>query len=1123
MSLLSIDDIFIPTSDLLNHSHNNKRLNYNQAKQTLLLNMNGSYPSSNNPILNGEPCDAKSNHLGGEMHNGVGSKLENGILKKAPDIPHITNNIIPLSNVLKFYTQEAYKQLTTAIENLSSTKDTENDSSRKKFFLNLIISLRQDFIKIYTLVKWASSSKDISKLIDLLNWFRSQDFYFEQLGYGLNELIRYSGAKLPNSDIITSLEVFIKKRPQLPSYNLISTPPISSEKTLEVLKDLNLTLMTRMALINNLPKRFINNYEIRDGRVYFTIQNEFQVSVTVGNDLIIEQEDDYYKSPFYFIDFKFLFGINPETALITHKDNKIITKLPKSSFQNLEKIVNTVLLNLGLGGLYDLLHKYSISFKLYLIARQLKDISINSKWRNNIQFKYQNGKSLILINYWSSHYLSRNWKSFIELGIDKNYNLNFRWFKNGTYELNHGISGIFDRNNIKKQLDASDEQQNNIEPNEESLEDLREDNNEDESEPQDLSVDLILNIIVNKHSEMLMDKIYETIVKRLSDQEEYCSFISCHQLLLKLTPNKSVVFAINPLTGFFYFIDPSPIQNQVTKKINTQSSNHKNKPFFSENDMVENIVNQLIQLKLEMFNKEINNKLITSGWINNEIIKLNDYETIKLSNFLNGDNFNNSNYNKIQFYRCKNWPLSWFLSNLVSGDNFRTFWWVARIKSIKGEWKIQWVQQLKFDQEMETSDELTLDYKFFNNLSSLCSNMIIDHMILEELQTKKIQYIQKQSKEKAAELLNKFQIDEVKEENIKPEETNNPFVYESIIMLYNDNRLLPVSNSSTSLFLKIKLITLNNSTQMKLKLFGNLRNIPNTLAETFNQLNLHISKSQNYFEINDIVNLSNKINDSSIKETRLLDSILLKLNVLNELIKVLYQLDQNNIEIVNSSIDSIQIKIDEESNNLTIKLPEMDEKFSLLSSNTESNEMKLIISYLNKYLLMTSKVQENEIIGIIKYFKEITPIVKTIKSVRATLDEKNKMKLSNGLSKLNFDVEFQNLNLIQFVYFLNHTNVNSNKKILKDKIVIKLNFMRNRFNKQDRLLLKLSMKDNLNSRNLKYKKLFELIYKGISEVDTTNGLKITKLNYDFIVDSLLINELMIKITDAFILFLSDNA
>ena len=178
MSLLSIDDIFIPTSDLLNHSHNNKRLNYNQAKQTLLLNMNGSYPSSNNPILNGEPCDAKSNHLGGEMHNGVGSKLENGILKKAPDIPHITNNIIPLSNVLKFYTQEAYKQLTTAIENLSSTKDTENDSSRKKFFLNLIISLRQDFIKIYTLVKWASSSKDISKLIDLLNWFRFSRFLF---------------------------------------------------------------------------------------------------------------------------------------------------------------------------------------------------------------------------------------------------------------------------------------------------------------------------------------------------------------------------------------------------------------------------------------------------------------------------------------------------------------------------------------------------------------------------------------------------------------------------------------------------------------------------------------------------------------------------------------------------------------------------------------------------------------------------------------------------------------------------------------------------------------------------------------------------------------------------------
>lgn len=51
-----------------------------------------------------------------------------------PDIPHVTANILPLSNILKFYTQEAYKQLTTAVENLSMNVEDESDIKRKKYF-----------------------------------------------------------------------------------------------------------------------------------------------------------------------------------------------------------------------------------------------------------------------------------------------------------------------------------------------------------------------------------------------------------------------------------------------------------------------------------------------------------------------------------------------------------------------------------------------------------------------------------------------------------------------------------------------------------------------------------------------------------------------------------------------------------------------------------------------------------------------------------------------------------------------------------------------------------------------------------------------------------------------------
>ncbi|KAJ8143806.1 hypothetical protein OY671_003086 [Metschnikowia pulcherrima] len=86
-----------------------------------------------------------------------------------PEIPHVTNNIVPLSNVLRFHTQEAYKQLSRQIESLAHTRTSESDAARKRKLLAVIVALRHDFDKLYRLVKWAQRSKDVSKLIDVLN------------------------------------------------------------------------------------------------------------------------------------------------------------------------------------------------------------------------------------------------------------------------------------------------------------------------------------------------------------------------------------------------------------------------------------------------------------------------------------------------------------------------------------------------------------------------------------------------------------------------------------------------------------------------------------------------------------------------------------------------------------------------------------------------------------------------------------------------------------------------------------------------------------------------------------------------------------------------------------------
>ncbi|SGZ54904.1 CIC11C00000004982 [Sungouiella intermedia] len=989
---------------------------------------------------------------------------------KLPELPHITNNIVPLSNVLRFYTQEAYKQLSRVIENLANTRTSESDIARKKKFLEVIILLRQDFIKIYTLVKWAQNAKDVSKLIDLLNWLRTQEFCFDNLGYGLNELNSFSGAKLPNSDILTSLEVLVNGRPQLPTYNYIAKPKISAEKTLEVIRDLNLTLLARMALINDMPRRFYNNYEVRDGRVIITIPNEFQVSITVANDLIIDDDKDYYKSPFFFIDFAFLFGINPDTSLITYKDAKVITTLPKASRAKLESVVNEALLKQSLTGLYDVLHKYAVSFKLYLISRQLRDLSVNSKWRNNLQYKYNS--SLIIINYWCNHYLSRNWKSFIEIGIDKLYNLNFRWFMNGKYNLNHDIQDIS--------------------------------GNSDSEDVDDLTVDFILNLIINKHSEILMAKIHSQLASMIPDDS--ISFVNPYQLLIKLTPRKSTFLAINPLTGFFYFMDPSPLEVLTQNRINSQPAQVKNKNFVSEQDMVNNVVKNLIQLRLDTFNLALNTKLVTSEWIANDFIKINDYETVKLFNFIIDEKATSSN--KIQFYRCRNWPSSWFLINMISGLTSKVYWWVARLKSIKGEWKIQWVQKLKFGGEED------LDYEFFNNLSRSCSNMIVDHMVVEELLARRINYV----KVDDSTTMDRF--------NLSHDLQNTSANYETVMALHNTGKLLPISVSSTTLFLIVRLTTVDNATKLILTLSGSLKNISSSDVETFSKFNVTIQPENDTFELLTSVDLSNKMSENSDNSNpvSLLNELFDNMAKVNLLIKMLYQLKKTNILVTNNSANDITFDIDPFYKPFHLRLPEgKSGLLTLTSSPEEDQNVQLLVAFINQRISESHEA----LVGSIKYLKEYVPIIKSVKKVKDILKLNDSDRLPNKLQRLQFDVKFQNLNLMQFIFHINYVSTSSSKKVLKDRIVFSLTYKRNAFEKNRRLLVKFSMKENLNSHNLKYKKLFESVFKAAGEVQQEkqkeyNKIVLMKLNYDFLIDNGLLEPLMAKVTECFLQFLKNE-
>ena len=303
---------------------------------------------------------------------------------------------------------------------------------------------------------------------------------------------------------------------------------------------------------------------------------------------------------------------------------------------------------------------------------------------------------------------------------------------------------------------------------------------------------------------------------------------------------------------------------------------------------------------------------------------------------------------------------------------------------------------------------------------------------------------------------------------------------------------------------------------MTLKLFGGLRNIKSNLFQNFKKLDVYINDEQTYFEITNQVYVSGDTDGQSFSENNVLDSIFYKLSKLRNHLKLLNYLDRSGVHVINNSVNFFEIGIECLKKNLRIDVSNLPH-LRMQCDSVESNEVKLIINYLNRYINL-SPTNEVTIIGMIKYLEGITPVLNSIKEVRQKIMEFD-AKNSREDIRLSFDAEFHDLNYIRFLYYLYHGNANSGKKLVKDKIVISLALRNNYFDKENKLMCKLSTKENLSSKNLKFKKLFELIFRGIDELKADEN-QLLKLKYDVLADFAVLEMVMLKITDCFIKYLN---
>ncbi|EME77703.1 uncharacterized protein MYCFIDRAFT_216851 [Pseudocercospora fijiensis CIRAD86] len=306
------------------------------------------------------------------------------------------------------------------------TTDTNEASlSKKRLLMDFASNQRDRFIKTLVLSDWARNADDMARLIDIRLWAARQadaQRFAINFFYSTKQDMRL--AKMPNPNIEAALEILSTgKTSNFPDLGYLPPKRLSAKQLLKTLRGMNVTLIERLNLHEDLPPHF-NDFSVANGRATFRVQDEFEVDVSVA--------DEDPSTPFYFIDIRFLFAPPPSLS-----DDGLRMRL--------EERANATLASSGLQGCYDFLHRFVLAHKVNVLRAQASKL-IRDKWFDCLQPELH--RQVFTLQYWKGQRASKSW---IELGISsgKQKGLNsrrppiprnsFRWFRQGQEVKDHHI------------------------------------------------------------------------------------------------------------------------------------------------------------------------------------------------------------------------------------------------------------------------------------------------------------------------------------------------------------------------------------------------------------------------------------------------------------------------------------------------------------------------------------------------------------------------------------------------------------------------------------------------------------------------------------------------------------
>lgn len=194
------------------------------------------------------------------------------------------NQMVFISDLLNLAIKKTYRELFL----LSELLPRKTDMERKIEIMLFANRNRQLYVRLLGLVKWASSASKVEKCSQIVSFLDKQSVLFTETADILARLSRETlvTARLPSFQLLAAVEVLtLGTYSRLPSCirdRLVPPEPIRNVDKRSALLRLNHIIQQRL-VASELPLQ-MRNIKIEYGRVIFTVENEFMLTLTLMGD-----------------------------------------------------------------------------------------------------------------------------------------------------------------------------------------------------------------------------------------------------------------------------------------------------------------------------------------------------------------------------------------------------------------------------------------------------------------------------------------------------------------------------------------------------------------------------------------------------------------------------------------------------------------------------------------------------------------------------------------------------------------------------------------------------------------------------------------------------------------------